>query len=131
MTRRLRRFFCRLLLCTLLFSQWAVASYVCPGLPSAQEAAPASAAAAMADCEDMAGMPDPASPKLCVDHCQQGHQSVDRADPPVLAVALLASVYPLPIAIAGHREQAAPAARRGEPVAASPPHEILHCCFRI
>jgi len=129
-TRRLRQLFCRLLLCTLLFSQWAVASYVCPGMPSAQASA-ATGMAAMADCDDVAGMPDPASPKLCVDHCQQGQQSVDRADPPVLAAALLATFYPLPLAIAGRHQEAAPAARRGEPVAASPPHEILHCCFRI
>ena len=131
MTRRLRQLFCHLLIGTLLFSQWSVASYACPALSPQGEAAPTVAAFA-GDCDQMAGMPDPASPNLCAGHCQQGHQSADRAPAPTLAAALLASFYPWPVVPEGaHLDVPLAAASSGAGVAASPPHEILHCCFRL
>jgi hypothetical protein len=130
MTRRLRQLLCQLLIATLLFSQWAVASHACAALSTP---APSSTAAhvSMSDCEHMAGMHDPAPKNLCAEHCQQGQQTVDRADAPNLAAALLASVYPLPLVTERHQRDLPMAASPGTFVAASPPHEILHCCFRI
>jgi len=129
MTRRFRQLLCQLLLGTLLFTQWAVASYACPAW-SAGTSEPA-AVATMADCEHMGGAHDSSSPNLCIEHCQPGQQSVDRDATPSLTTALLASFYPLPFAAQWQLPQCQPAVSPGSFVAASPPHEILHCCFRI
>lgn len=145
MTRDFLRIVARLLIGVVFAAQWAVAAYACPalatgGMPAAavvgaaqSEAGavpPGGAMAQSADCVDMAGALDPASPNLCMAHCQQGEQS-DQAASLVVPTALLTVRYALrPLnetAAVPHAVVRAPDVR----VAAFPPHAILHCVFRI
>jgi hypothetical protein len=84
-------------------------------------------------CEAMAAMVanlDLSDLNLCAEHCHQGEQSEQAATlaaPP----ALLTSIYITPLASV---DQGLPCPAAGvirAPVAASPPHTLLHCCFRI
>ena len=154
MTRRLKRLFCRLLIGTLLFAQMAIAAYACPQLSptgfSQPSAAPAMAsmgkqagpnratagsatmtpAADMPPCCDGMGRSDPNNPNLCAGHCQFGQQS-DQTRTPTMPAALLTrsfyTVSPAPEPTAPTRPVATSA---GILAATSPPHVILHCCFR-
>ena len=154
MTRRLKRLFCRLLIGTLLFAQMAIAAYACPPLPPIGFNQP-SAAVAMASegkqagsdratagsatmtpvadmppCCDGMGRSDPNNPNLCAGHCQFGQQS-DQTRTPTMPAALLTrsfyTVSPAPEPTAPTRPVATSA---GILAATSPPHVILHCCFR-
>jgi hypothetical protein len=76
--RRHRRWLSVWLVIGLLFSQLAVAGYVCP----ARAATPDAAAHGMPGCEGMSAAPwatpmDPDQPQLCKAHCEQGSQAVD------------------------------------------------------
>ena len=109
-----------------LFAQFSVAAYACP---SAEQS---SARAEMApDCAGMiADDADPAAPNLCAEHCHYGQQSDQPRTPAVPAVALVA-LYAVssPLLLS---DPILPAAESsGLLVAPSPPHTILHCCFRI
>lgn len=151
MTRRLRQLLCRLLVGVLLFAQLAIASYACPvrmpatapdeaialadasstGQPGKAMVDAAMTADSMADsCDGMAGGQDPDSPNLCAAHCEFGQQS-DQTRTPALPAALPNSLY---IAFP-HLEAVGPTRSvAGSPrlfAATSPPHAILHCCFRI
>ena len=155
MTRALRQWVCRVLIGTMLFAQMAVAAYACPGLSSALEQArqglasaatmglgmapaddramaPGDAAAApeAMDCEHMGAAVDKASPNLCAQHCQQGHQS-DQASTVAVPLVVLTSLYTLTPPTETARVPRSPAAQPGVFAAVSPPHSILHCCFRI
>lgn len=79
-------------------------------------------------CPEM-GQPDPDQPNLCVEHFRFGQQS-DQTQTPTLPAVLLAPLYVLPLSAgpAGPPRSAAASTRL---LAASPPHAILHCCFRI
>ena len=139
--RRLRRSVCRFLIGILLFAQMAIAAYACPQLSSAgageASAMPAMESADLAmpaadmapDCPGM-GQPDPDQPNLCVEQFHFGQQS-DQTQTPTLPAILLTALYTLPLLpeSADPPRSAAPA--RGFLAAASPPHAILHCCFRI
>jgi hypothetical protein len=104
---------------SLLFTQLALASYVCPG------------SVTMADMSHCAGM-DKAQPGLCHASGHAAHQSLDKPDlpqiPPFHAVGpVLTIIVP---DLAAHTPPALPAA----PLlarAAAPPLAIRHCCFRI
>ncbi len=155
MTRRLKRLLCRLLVGILLFTQMAIAAYACPQLSptgfSQPSAAPAMAsmgkqagpnratagsatmtpAADMPRCCDGMGRSDSSNPNLCAGHCQFGQQSAQTQAPTMPAALLTSSsytIFPAP-------ELTVPtwpaAASAGILAAASPPHAILHCCFRI
>ena len=126
------KFISRLLIAAILFAQMGVSAYACPSLfkSSVESAAVASADSMPIDCDQMAGMLDPAAPNLCSAHCHNHEQSADHADSPVLPPALFATLYWLV------------AQTPVEPVsdtpdvsvlhaALPPPHAILHCCFRI
>lgn len=143
MTRGFLRSVCRLLIGVVLLAQMAVSAYACPGLTAIKgQMAPTAAMAGdqlgvtdvvaaqtLANCDDMAGVVDPSFANLCAEHCHQGQQS-DQAATLTVPAALLSALYLIPVApepIAAPR----PAAdAMSALVAASPPHAILHCCFR-
>jgi hypothetical protein len=138
---------CRMLIGVVLFAQFAVAAYACPGLSVAGTPKPGmvipvvaevqsmgtdrvSITLAAMDCDDMVGSMDPSFTNLCAEHCRQGQQS-DQASALTLPAMLLTALYHLPMA----PEPPAPSPRQvAEGVSAlagaSPPHAILHCCFR-
>ena len=146
MTRTLLKAISRLLIGVVLFGQFAVASYACPGMTSmsfiahhASETAAPGAAAANAHAAEPAGMPpgcdqmDPGTANLCAAHCQQGQQSADTASLPVLGAAIPTFLYSIPLeplrSLGSGRFF--PAADAGLDAAPEPPHAILHCVFRL
>jgi len=148
MTRRFLRAICRALVGVLLFAQLAVSAYTCPALSSEATSAmptPSTAArdgdssdAAMAatdrqsaDCDGMAaGTMDPDLANLCAEHCHHGQQS-DQAATLTVPAALLTALYLAPLAAQPKIRPRLAADATSALVAASPPHAILHCCFRI
>lgn len=119
----------------MLFSQMAVAGYICPAMHGEVVAA----------ADEMAGMPcatkaaaggslDDESPNLCLQHCQFG--SVGHlTDPPsqVLATALALAptftvrVEPAPDHLPGSWGQRERDRDRPPPLA----HSLAHCCLRL
>ena len=149
MKRQFLRTVCRALVGVVLFAQLAVSAYACPGLASAasmkmQMAAAAAAApdggssdAAIAtsdrqapNCEGMAGPMDPEFANLCAEHCHHGQQS-DRTATLTVPAALLKPLYVTPLAPQPVVAPRPAADTTSALVAASPPHTLLHCCFRI
>ncbi len=147
MTRSFLRAVARGLAGGLLLAQMAIAAYACPALssgatvnmqmpaPSASpdERDPVDAGMPMArsgNCDDMAGTMDASSPNLCAEHCKYGQQS-DKTSTLNAPAAVLTALYATPLV----PEPAAPArsaaARLSALVAASPPHTVLHCVYRI
>lgn len=136
-----------MLIGVVLFAQFAVAAYACPGLSVAGTPKPGMVIPVMAevqsmgtdrvsitlaamDCDDMVGSMDPSSANLCAEHCRQGHQS-DQAATLTLPAALLTALYRLPLAPEPPALSPRQAAEEVSALAAaSPPHAILHCCFR-
>ena len=100
----------------------------------ASDTATASAGAAMdtqmPGCDDMVGAMDSESPNLCAEHCKQGNQS-DQASTLTVPVALLTALYTTTPALPGKAPPRPTAATLSALVAASPPHAILHCVYRI
>ena len=114
---------------SLLFTQLALASYVCPGLvPSQQVSAAGGDMQAMAGC---AGM-DLEQPGLCRALDQTGQQSLDKPDfphvPPFIATGPVLVLVAPDINVP-------PAAAALDSVlltrTTAPPLSIRHCCFRI
>lgn len=135
MTRGLLRSLARGLIGMLLLAQLAVAAYACPGLAAkAPDTAAVSAVAAMdaqmPGCDDMVGAMDPESANLCAEHCKQGNQS-DQASTLTVPVALLTALYTTTPALPVKAPPRPTAATLSALVAASPPHAILHCVYRI
>jgi hypothetical protein len=137
MSRRFRRFVGRILIGVMVFAQMAIAAYACPTLLSTPQpdpiamAVPPDASAStedgMAGCDQM----DHSAPNVCAEHCRFGQQSADQPPAPTLAVALLSALYILPVQPEPLSHVKLRAGMDIEQVAASPPHAILHCCFRI
>ena len=147
MTRALLRAVCRGLIGALLLAQMAIAAYACPALSSAagvdvrlsttgssggdpSDASVVPAADRAMNCADMAGSMDPSFANLCAEHCHYGQQS-DQVPTVTVPAALLVALYitpPVPETAVPSRPAAAVP---GALAAASPPHAILHCCFRI
>ncbi len=137
----------RMLIGVLLFAQFAVASYACPGLKEMVLVANASAgtdstaklttqtAAMPPGCEEM----DAELPNLCVEHCRQGQQSADTAAAPTVGPGIPVLLYSLPLepqhslgsgrALPAHARAHARDGRLDP--APEPPHAILHCVFRL
>lgn len=135
MTRGFLRGLARGLIGVLLFAQLAVAAYACPGLAAkAPDTGMASAAATMVaqmpGCEDMVGALDPEQANLCAEHCKQGQQS-DQAPTLTVPVAMLTALYPTTPSLPGNASPRPTAATLSALVAASPPHAVLHCVYRI
>ena len=129
MTRSFLRAVARGLVGVVLMAQTIVSAYACPAM-----ALPATATmpiAQMSNCDDMAGAMDASSPNLCAEHCKYGQQS-DQAPTLNAPAAVLTALYLTPLV----PKMAAPPPRRAAAtlsalVAASPPHAILHCVYRI
>ena len=142
----LRKSIARLLIGVVLFAQFAVAGYVCPGLQdrgsmtngrtakamlaaTADAAFAAQAAAMPPGCEQM----DAGAANLCAAHCQQGQQGVDTTAAPIVELGIPTFWYSLPIepehSLGSGRSSPALDARLE--AAPEPPHAILHCVFRI
>ena len=147
MTRQFLRMICRALIGVVLFAQLAVSAYACPGLTAAggmamQMSSPAATDAQSADtamavtgqsamnCEDMAGAMDSSFANLCAEHCHQGQQS-DHTATLTVPAAVLTALYLTPMAPEPFAAPRPAADATSALVAASPPHTILHCCFRI
>ena len=147
MTRAFSRFVCRLLLGVLVFGQMAIAAYACPALSGAPQSLPTmvmgalvatmpddEAGASMAVSADMSATSDMAAMTSCdqiVEHCRFGQQSADHASAPTVPAALLTTLYTLPVQPEPLGHGCPSADSKFKRVAASPPHAILHCCFRI
>lgn len=101
-SRSTRRWLSSLLVIALLFTQYAVAAYVCAGLQGDAGSA-ATGIQAMADmpgCTEMSTEQlDPAQPLLCKAHCSHDGQSVQSVHDllsPDLAAALLIAIVDWP-----------------------------------
>ena len=150
MARALRRAICRALIGVMLFAQLAVAAYACPDLASLARPVEASSSlrvpcggvaspdAAMADmtvaglianCDQMPGPLDEASPNLCAEHCRYGQQS-DQTATPTAPVAVLTSLYTVPAVPEASPLARPSAASDSARAAAATPLAILHCRFR-
>ena len=112
----------------LLFSQLAVASYVCPSGKMGQ--APLVSGAGNTEMIGAVAM-DPQQPGLCKAHCQPAEQTLDiPAAPHVqpfiaaeLAIVLVQSLRHRPVASSADLEQLTRTT--------APPIAIRNCCFRI
>jgi len=121
LSRRLRRWLSGALGTAILFTQLAVAAYVCP--PSDPVHAVPVAMAGMPDCHDAEEGADPAQPQLCKAHCANEAQSSVRAASPDLqpnpaSVALLQRVIEpvAPVLFAMSHARAAPLADPPDPL---------------
>ena len=137
MKRGIVRGVARGLVGVLLFAQMAIAAYACPGLASAMasdmqrgDASVAAATVQMVNCDDMVGTMDPTSANLCAEHCKLGQQS-DQAPTLNVPAAVLTALYATPLVPATAPPPRIAAATMSALVAASPPHAILHCVYRI
>jgi hypothetical protein len=121
----------------LLSAQMAIAAYACPGVVAAITGEPQQASASAPTMPDCAGMEaasgaalDPAAPNLCAEHCKYGQQS-DNPGTMSLPVPVLALLYAAPPSAAHSPPPRPSAASLSALVAASPPHAIAHCVYRI
>jgi hypothetical protein len=94
---------------SLLFSQLALASYVCPGQADA-----ATMAAMMAAGEPCPGM-DGSQPALCHEHGAAGAQAVDAVKVPAASVPLIVQVLAIPLLPDPVEACALPVAERAKP----------------
>lgn len=113
LSRRLRRWVSGALGAAILFTQLAVAAYVCP--PSKPEHPVPAAMAGMPDCHEAEEGDEPAQPQLCKAHCANEAQSSQRTgsadvQPAPASVALLQRVIEpvAPVAFAVLHARAAP-----------------------
>lgn len=128
-------------------AQMAIAAYACPALvagatgkmqmpaPSASldEPGQADAVVSMAhngNCGDMAGTVDESLPNLCAEHCKYGQQS-DKAPTLNAPTVVLTALYAMPVAPEPAPPPRSAAGTLSALVAASPPHTVLHCVYRI
>lgn len=135
MTRVARRYVSYLLLGALFFLQGVVAAYACPTFSVVldQPLQVTQTAAMPTDCGQMRQMSalDGVTPNLCLAHCQSSSQSNDNPQSPtVQPVVIGVLVVPHPTSRLQALSRRAAAFERVS-VAASPPHSILHCCFRL
>ncbi len=118
---------------SILFMQFAVAAYVCPGYQAGQMDASMTMSfdANIGNMDECQGM-DVVQPSLCHAHDQAGNQSLDKPElpqvQPFVAAALASTLLPIDIA---HP----PLVNFVEDVqlarTTAPPRSIQHCCFRI
>ena len=133
MTRPWLRTVARGLVGVLLFAQMVIAAYACPAVSvagAAEMRLAAMPAAAMPDCGAMTGAMDPSAANLCAEHCKFGQQS-DQASTLTVPAVLLSVLYTTALVTEPALPPRAAAACLSALVAASPPHTILHCVYRI
>lgn len=102
LSRRLRRWLSGALGTAILFTQLAVAAYVCPPTDAVRPVPVAMAG--MPDCHEAEEGTDPAQPQLCKAHCANEAQSSVRTGAPDLqpnpaSVALLQRIVEPPAAV--------------------------------
>lgn len=133
MKRNVLRSIAKFIAGALLFGQLAVAAYACPqAVPTATAPGAASQEleTPMPGCDGSIRAMDPASPNLCAEHCKYGQQS-DHASTVTVPVVALTVLYATPTVPAAAPPPRPAAASISALVAASPPHAIAHCVFRI
>ena len=117
-------------LCSLLFMQFAVASYACPGFEARVQAVSAMAAAGMPCAQEMSMAPDEDQPNLCSAHCQPAQPGGgDHALQVPVALVDHRAFFSAPAAIAFVERMPPRAALLAQ--ATAPPLAIRHCCWRI
>jgi hypothetical protein len=116
---------------SLLFTQFAMASYVCPGATTPALMTMAAADNGMADMDHCSGV-DKAQPTLCHAHNHSDPQSLNKPDlpsvPPLIMIGPVLTVILLDVGVAspGPITAMPSLSRATEPIIA-----IRHCCFRI
>jgi hypothetical protein len=132
----------RVLIGVMLFAQFAIASYACPGMVLSRQASTdmamsvataASSGQTSADGKMTGGCDqvDQHAANLCVEHCRYGQQSRDTAPAPVVHAPVLALLFVVPAA--PQPITASPGwLLASDPLleAAPPPHALLHCVLR-
>lgn len=132
-SRRFRSLTVILSLWMLLFSQGALAAYICKGLPAPAPASVMEMPDGMPCSEGVQADDDPSGDDiaLCHAHCQSDDQSADSFQPPSLArFDDLAAGLTVALASTTTHDLAGPQPpllRRG----AAPPLAVQHCCLRI
>ena len=108
---------------SLLFSQLALANYVCPG--QADTVAMAQMMAAGESCEGM----DQAQPVLCHQHSAGAAQSFDAVKLPAASLPMVVQVPVMPLVLQAVEAEAMPAA--SAPEARPPPDPIFLSTLRL
>jgi hypothetical protein len=108
---------------SLLFSQLALANYVCPA--KADAAAMAEMMAAGEPCEGM----DQAQPVLCHQHSADAAQSFEAVKLPAVSLPMVVQVIVLPLVLEAIEDEALPAA--SAPEARPPPDPIFLSTLRL
>jgi hypothetical protein len=117
-----------LALVSLLFMQFALAGYSCPGVESKVQQAAAMAEAHMPCAGDMSMAMDEEQPGLCHAHCEAGQQASDHQPLQVLAVALPAGLVLARVTLEPPIRSAPQASLLAR--ATAPPLAIRNCCLR-
>jgi hypothetical protein len=117
---------------SILYMQFAVASYVCPGMQAGSESGAASVHAVMADMPNCEGM-DAMQPQLChlYAHGELSKQSLDKPAPDIPPFVPAALMLQLQLIHAVFIPDAHPYRPIALTRATAPPVAIRHCCFRI
>ena len=125
-SRSARRFSTAILVVlSLLFSQLALANYVCPtgmaGEQAMMEMAPGE------PCEGMASDQD--QPVLCLQHCTNAPQSFDAVKLPTVSLPAVVHVLVVPLAIDAAAQEAQAYAGQGD--AQPPPEPVFLSTLRL
>jgi hypothetical protein len=116
---------------SLLFTQLALASYVCPGTTTPERMTMAAVDNGMSGMDHCTGM-DKAQPSLCLAHNHSGPQSLNKPDlPSVLPYLLIGPVLSVVLLNDGVAPPDVFAAIPSLSHATEPTLAIRHCCFRI
>lgn len=130
-TRRTRLITTLLALVSLLFMQWAVASYACPGVASRLGEVAAMAEAGMPCASSMPLDMDDSQASLCHAHCQTDKQNTHNPECAApSALTALAPSFVVPVsepASSGDAPWQSPHLKR----TTAPPLAISNCCFRL
>ncbi|MEP6719800.1 MAG: hypothetical protein ABJA77_00015 [Variovorax sp.] len=110
---------------SLLFSQLALASYVCPG--QSDSAAMAQMMASGEPCESM----DQAQPALCHEHCAGTAQSFEAVKVPTPSLPMVVQVLPLPLVLVLDVAEAAAAPLSNTLEARPPPDPLFLATLRL
>ncbi|MDR6537534.1 hypothetical protein [Variovorax soli] len=120
-----------LVVLALLFSQLALANYVCPSGERAQsDSSPAMVMADGQPCEGMAMMPtDTDQPVLCYQHCVNAPQSFEPAQIPTLSLPAVVQVLVVPLVLDLQVSEAVATSDAGE--ARPPPDPLFLSTLRL